>query len=513
MKNLLDDLLRQLGRADGGSKLVAALVGLALLAIVGVAGYVARRPDYQASFTGLSARESAAVSKALSDAAIAFRVSQPPGPFTVFVDEGDHSAALAAAYGAGALDKPLEGILTDSGVTSVFMGNAERMQLVQKRAWEEVEGMLEELDYVVAATVRAAPADSSPFGSKDRARSTASVTLTMLGDQWLTREQAMTVARLVSNALGVPEENLTIADHGGHSPYDPRAEEEDPRAKSLLAIKLDYDRRTSETVNRTLTDILGPSKARVTVSSEWEFEQSTTRTETSGKGGVLSESRNTTETPILGGSGAVGGLVGLDQAPPELAEGEEAAAPPAEPLLSRTSEERKEYQPTVTTTQSVRSQEVLKHQSIALYLDESIDEARRGELEAAIKASVGYVEGRDEFSRANLAFHVPELPEPAQGEAAGAAPSPWLELLLRRGIEIVAGVVFVVLLLKSLRASRGAAGGAAAATSSQPTADTVDPELLARAQVEELLRADPQKVGRILASWAREEHAPAGTRP
>ncbi len=515
MNDLLKHLLDQLKRADGGSKVVAALVGLALAAAIGVAAVVANEPDYQSTFTGLSARESAAVSKALSDAGIPFRVSQPPGPFTVFVDEGDHSAALAAAYGSGALDKPLKGILTDSGVTSVFMGNAERMQLVQKREWEEVEGMLEELDYVVSATVRAAPADATPFSPGDRSRATAAVTLTMLDGQWLSRDQAMTVARLVSNALGVPEENLTIADHSGRSPYDPREEEQEAQAKNLLTIKLDYDRRMADSTNLILADILGPNKARVTINSEWELEQSTTRTETSGKGGILSETKNTTETPWPQ-SPVPGGVVGLDSAPVDpgtVDPNATAAVAPSEPPVSKTSEERKEYKPTVTTVQSVRSHEVLKHQSIALYLDDSIDQARRGELEEAIKASVGYLDGRDAFSRANLAFYVPEVPaEPPAAEESSPAPSPLLELVLRRGVEIVAALVFVVLLLKSLRSS-GKVKARTAAASAGTDEERIDPELLARRQVEELLRADPEKVGQILASWARDERATAGTRP
>jgi hypothetical protein len=42
------------------------------------------------------------------------------------------------------------------------------------------------------------------------------------------------------------------------------------------------------------------------------------------------------------------------------------------------------------------------------------------------------------------------------------------------------------------------------------TGPKVDPELLARAQIDELLKSDPAKVGEILARWVREE--PVGSR-
>ena len=45
---------------------------------------------------------------------------------------------------------------------------------------------------------------------------------------------------------------------------------------------------------------------------------------------------------------------------------------------------------------------------------------------------------------------------------------------------------------------------AAEAAEEEPEVE-IDPEVLARRQVEELLESDPEKVGEILSSWAREE--------
>ena len=40
----------------------------------------------------------------------------------------------------------------------------------------------------------------------------------------------------------------------------------------------------------------------------------------------------------------------------------------------------------------------------------------------------------------------------------------------------------------------------------------IDPELLARVQIEELLKSDPDKVGAILSSWARDDRPVTGAR-
>src|SRR5262249_5943060 len=120
MNELLDRLLAALKGTSGGARAVALFSGAALVAIVAVAAVVSNRPHYELAFSGLTDHELAQVCKALSEASIPFQQSQPPGPFTVYVDEAQRSAAYMAAYGAGALDKPLEGILADGGVASVF---------------------------------------------------------------------------------------------------------------------------------------------------------------------------------------------------------------------------------------------------------------------------------------------------------------------------------------------------------------------------------------------------------
>ena len=99
------------------------------------------------------------------------------------------------------------------------------------------------------------------------------------------------------------------------------------------------------------------------------------------------------------------------------------------------------------------------------------------------------------------------VPETATEEPS--APSPMMETLLRRGVEIVTALVFLALLFKSLRSSSKAADEDSAVAKPE---DGIDPELLARAHVEELLKSDPEKIGSILSSWARDERPLTGAR-
>jgi flagellar biosynthesis/type III secretory pathway M-ring protein FliF/YscJ len=508
MNELLQKLRSALAGTSAGTRAVAGLCALALVAIAGLAGVLSSRPHYELAFSGLTDHELALVCKALSEAGIPFEQSQPPGPFVVYVDAGERSAAYMAAYGAGALDKPLEGILSGGGMGSVFDSAEERAQGVRKREWQEMEKMLEELDFVVGARVRTSAESSSPLAGKRARTPTASVTLRVAGGAELTAAQTATVANLVSRGLGIAKADLVVSDQTGLALYDGEERSGDERGvRDLHAHQHEHDRRLALEANTVLAQILGPSKARVTVSSEWDYAQSTLRTETSEKGPVVQETKTSSEKPVSSGATTVAGLSSnvLDPDAPRSAE---VGVEPAEPLLEKTSEEKKQYAPSVAREERVRFVPELKRLSVALFLDQSVQDPAK--LQDTVKAAVGFVDARDGFSSVVLPFVVPAAPaDDAAGEtAAPAVPSPLVEKLLRHGVEIASALVFLVLLLKTLKGSKGVRGSAAAAASARP--DGVDPELLARVQVDELLKSDPAKVGEILARWAREEPVASG---
>ncbi len=529
MNDLVTSLASAFKGSSAASKATAALVASAVVLAIAVTAFVSNKPHYDMLLSGLNDNESAKVMKALSEAGVPFRVSQPPGPFVVYVDEGDRSAALAAAYGSGALDRPMKGIIADpGGMSGVFMSAGQREQIMDKRWWEEMEGVLEELDFVTSARVQTYEGERSPFASRADQTRTASVQLQLRNQLPLDREQAQTVALLVSHGLGIQPENLVISDQAGRTLHDGTEESSaEEGVRDWLEHKRTYDRATAEKANIVLKEILGANKARVTVDSLWNHDQSTKSSTTTARGTVLSETKNSTETPVPpGASPPAGAGTGLDFGGdnanvPDLT-ADAAQEPPAEPLVSTTEEEKTDYQPSVTREETVSIAPVLERLSVALFLDDSIETGQVADLEAAVKAAVGFDEGTrsDVFQTVSLPF-VNDVPvddsldtgEPAAtapvGEKAPAdEPSPMMELLLRRGVEIVTALVFVVLLLSSLRSARKSAARAKSEAASPET--ELDPELLAQAQVQELLTGDPERVGEILSSWAREEKVGTG---
>lgn len=525
MNELLENLAKALRGTDGGSKIVAALVGIALVAAVGVTAMVARTPHYDLLWQNLDEQERAKAGKALAEAGIPFEASSSPGPYNIYVDEADRSRALAAAYQAGAFDKPLKGIVPNEGITA-FMSASERDAHLEKALWQDMESMLETLDYVREAYVVRPKRRHSTLISNGTLPHMASVTLHLAGGRSITDEQAETVARMVQTGLGVDADHLTISDQLGNTVFDGRAKlEEGLVDKELLEHQADYDRKRSRKVNELLASLLGPGKARVEITSEWDWEQSAEQlTEAVGEGVLLKSEKMEQETATP--PRAVGGAAGMASNAATGEFGMENSSPLAAAGPSKTSDEVSTYAPTTRTTHRVRTQPELVRLSIVGVIDASVvtseegvvDEALVTDLEETIRAASGFSETRQDSFHVSTrtSFFQPE--EGEEGEAAEEAsePNPMINMLLRRGVEIVTALVFVVLLLKSLKSSRQApaqvTGGrgrtVVTADGTQVEVDAeeqVDPELLAKAQIEELLTSDPEKVGTILAKWAREE--------
>jgi flagellar biosynthesis/type III secretory pathway M-ring protein FliF/YscJ len=194
--------------------------------------------------------------------------------------------------------------------------------------------------------------------------------------------------------------------------------------------------------------------------------------------------------------------------------------------MATTTDEKTLFDVSRSKTQTVRTAPRLARLSVSLVIDDSLAQ-KREEIVEIVKAAVGFDEGRkDVIGVSTTTFAIEELPEGAEGaDDVGAPPNPTTELLLTRGVEIVAALGFVVLLLLSLKggaSKRGASAPSGAAGTAGPGTrrarggsgtddfgledeEEIDPALVAQVQIEELVKTDPRRVSEILSRWASEE--------
>lgn len=517
LNNLLDAALK----APARSKLVVALSLVAVIAAFGIGSWLSAQPHFVKLYTNLSDAERVAVEKALAEAQVRYRVSDFPGPFVVYVDEPQFDAAQIAVALSESLKTQPRGIdASSTGASTIFLSAGERAQTMQKREWQETEHLLEQLEFVSDATVTTSMPDTSPLRAKKPVQ--VSVALALKGAADLTVEQAANVAKLVRFRFGVPAENVIITDQSGRTLHDPTSDEDTGRtAREFLAQADAYERELALKANRHLEQTFGARKALVTVTSQWNYDQSTIVDEKIDPETVAVQvDTKETQTPLGSGSG-VGGPAGVTaNAPTEF--GNESAAVPAVasssmPSVSKTKDNKTTYEASRSRTQTVRTVPRLERLYVSLVLDESLA-ARKTEIQKIVEAAVGFdAERQDVIGVTTTAFVAPDVAtgEPAgQGTTPGTAPvedegpSAMTQLLIERGVEIAAAVAFLALLFTSLRGSRKASAEAASAgtaTGSSSSEPSIDPEVLARAQIDELVRTDPRKVGEILSRWVDEK--------
>jgi flagellar M-ring protein FliF len=520
MKDFFATLRQQFTDMGGATK---AVLGLALLAFVGIAAFAstwASRPSFTLLYSDLDPRHAAAVQAALATANVRFQVSQPPGPFVIHVDESQYYIAQNAVAISGALDSAPEGIQTNgAGASQVFLSAPERAQNVLKREWQELEKQLEELDFVQRAHVSTSTPDSSPL--RKSAPMTVAVTLTLRGRAELSRGQASTVAKIVQYRFGVPQDNVIISDQSGRNLFEAPS---DANGAGVASDLLDHRRRHDEELasktNQVLDRIFGPGLAYVVVSSDWTYEEVESVKETldpKNKVVVQETSNKSTMPPDSNPSG--GGVAGATSNLTAEFGSNNAAIPPktAEATTTTgvgatTSESQKSTIVGRETQLSKSKAPKLAHLSLSLFLDDS-QKDRLKDLESSVKASIGFDEKRgDSFSSMVTPFAsvkrddagkvvAPEVPKES------AEPSRFTQMLVERGIEIAAAVAFLFLLVKTLAGAKKSTIRTAAQTTAaeEPQLDDHMLELLARGEIEELLKSDPARVSSILSRWAAEE--------
>jgi flagellar M-ring protein FliF len=503
MKDLLVKLWEAVRGTNVPTRIVVGAGFVLALAIAGVFGLRAWDPSFVLLRSGLDATQISDVSSAIASTGVRFKTSEPPGPFSIWVEEGRQYEALGAAYLAGALDAGPRGITASrGGAASVFMGSGERTQQLQKRKWEEVEEMLEVYKWISRATVTSSSPAHSPLMRTDS--ETISVVLELRGITEPDAEQRGTVAKIVSSAFGVPPSRVVVSDQYGRTVFDGS---EDDGPDDVLTFQRRYDETLTRDVQRILDETYGPGMATAAVKSHWTYDhiESIDETVDPSTKTPISKIESETSTPQSGPT--VGGYAGTAS---NVLEGSPApAATGGTSESATTSQLQEDYLVGRRTTHRVQDTPLLDRLTVTLLVDESLAAELPG-AEVWVKGVVAYDESRgDLFTSGTARFSSiqrdadgkPILPEP---EPVPEPPNAILELALEHGVEILAALAFLIVLARSLKKS-DKASKTAAVTARAPEEDEVDLDLLARRRVDDMILKDPDQVSALLSRWALEE--------
>jgi flagellar M-ring protein FliF len=449
------DFLRSLGVAR-----LAAMAAVTV-ALVGFFGFVILRvtaPQMTPLFTELSLEDSVAIVKDLERQAIPYELRNDGA--TVLVPK-DRVARLRMKLAESGLPKG-GGVGYEIFDKSDALGATSFVQNINHlRALEgELARTIRALDRVQGARVHLVLPER-PLFSRDKAEASASIVLKVRG--MLEPQQVRAIRHLVASAVnGLRPERVSVVDEAGRLLADGAREDGVPGGVGADERQAAYERRLREQIEAIVSSVVGPGRARVQLTADFDFNRVTQTSEKFDPEGRVLRSSQTREES----SGAADGREG------QVSVGNELPGAPQRPNeagsrseQSRKSEEIVNYEVSRSTRTEVTEGGRVNRISVAVLVDGSYGKNERGEvtyqprerdeidrIAALVRSAIGFDQKRgDQVEVVNLRFaDVPNLavPEPPQGllsflQFTKDDVMHWIELLVMSGLGLVV-LLFVV---------------------------------------------------------------------
>jgi flagellar M-ring protein FliF len=460
------EFLRSLGaaRLAAMAAVTAALIGFFAFLILRVTA-----PQMTPLFTDLTYEDSSAIVKDLERQGIPYELKNDGGIVLVPKDRVPRLRMKLAEAGlpkGGGIGYEIFDKSDALGATS-FVQNINHLRALEG----ELSRTIRALDRVQGARVHLVLPER-PLFSRDKVEASASIVLKVRGA--LEPQQVRAIRHLVASAVnGLKPERVSVVDEAGRLLAD------GARADSLAGVggeerQAAYERRLREQIEGIVSSVVGPGRARVQLTADFDFNRVTQTSEKFDPEGRVLRSSQTREES----SGSDGGregqvsvgteLPGGGQRPGQGGQGQgQADNAAANREQSRKSEEIVNYEISRSTKTEVTEGGKVNRISVAVLVDGSYSKNDKGEtayaprekeeidrIAALVRSAVGFDQKRgDQVEVVNLRFaDVPSFaaPEP-QGFLAALQFTKddvihWIEEL----VMVVLGIIVLLFVVRPL---------------------------------------------------------------
>jgi flagellar M-ring protein FliF len=403
--------LKTLGAARLGA--MAAVT----VALVGMFGFLILRvtsPQMTPLFTDLTVEDSTAIVKDLERQAIPYELKNDGA---IILVARDRVARVRMKLAEGGLPKG-GGIGYEIFDKSDALGATSFVQNINHlRALEgELSRTIRAIDRVQAARVHLVLPDR-PLFSRDKVEPSASIVLKVRG--MLEPQQVRAIRHLVATAVnGLKPERVSVVDEAGRlladgaagdAASDPSAHAEERQAA--------YERRLRQEVESIVSSVVGPGRARVQLTADFDFNRITQTSDRFDPEGRVLRSSQTREEQTSAGDGREGQVtVGNELPGAQRGPAPETPAPPRD--QTKKSEEIANYEISRTTKTEVIEGARIKRVSVAVLVDGTYAKGDGGDVAyqprtseemerigALVRSAIGFDQKRgDQVDVINLRF-------------------------------------------------------------------------------------------------------------
>ncbi len=363
LKKMAGDLGEAFGSLSTGKKVSLALVSVGVM--VGVLGisHFSSKPDYQVLFSNLSMSDSSAVTQALTESGVPFRMSK----------DGTSVMVPAKSVLQSRMNLATAGIPSGGSVgfevfdKSVF-GMTEFVQKLnyQRALQGELQRTINSFTEIRSSRVHISKPERRLF-TKDQNEPKASVVLKMSSRRRLGKEKVMGIAHLVASAVeGLDPEKVSIIDTNGRVLYGGEAGDEMARLSSTqLEYKNSIQTGIEKRVTSMLESVVGVGKVVTRVSADIDFRRVEKTEKKYDPNSQVSRSEQRSENKSTGAQGPTG-VTGTASNVPG---GGQAGVTPGKPALQSNTQETINYEINEVVSHVVEATGLIKRLSIAVVID------------------------------------------------------------------------------------------------------------------------------------------------
>ena len=300
------------GAFDRKQRTMMAVVFAATIGAVLAFSFLSSRTDWAPLMTNLAPDDAAAVTKQLDTLGTEYQLADGGATIEVPSDVVYQTRIDIASVDMPSSGKVGYGILDNQDITSSEFSQRIGFQ----RAMEgELSKTIESIDGVNAATVHLAIPKNDTF-ALDEQKATASVMVKTAPGKVLAGRQVQAIVNLVSGGIeGLAPADVTVADGEGNVLAAPGTAPGTGGSDSK-EMQTNYEHGLSSSIEEMLAAIVGPDKAKVTVSADLDFDATSSTSETysppttivNGQALAVNE---TLKTETYSGDGTGSGAAGI----------------------------------------------------------------------------------------------------------------------------------------------------------------------------------------------------------
>ncbi len=247
-----------------GVLIAAVLGGLIVLSTMG------SKTEYDVLYSGLSPEDAANVVAKLKEQRIEYQLAESGRAVLVPADRVYETRLNLAAEGL-----PRGGGVGFEIFDQTSLGTTDFVQKLnyQRAVQGELARTIRQFKQVQDARVHIATPKESVF-VEDSKPPSASVSLTMAGQEKLSKEQIMAIVHLTASAVpGLTAENITVVDTFGHLLFRKESDDMSMLSATQLEYQLKIENALRKKVETLLEEVVGINKALARVTVDMDFDR------------------------------------------------------------------------------------------------------------------------------------------------------------------------------------------------------------------------------------------------